>query len=53
MSLFVGNLYLEISLEQLQQVFSKFGNCKIDLKVGTSYLTVSVFNSNVEEVRLP
>jgi hypothetical protein len=33
MSLFVGNLFVNITHDQLKEVFGNYGNCKIDLKV--------------------
>ena len=33
MSLFVGNLYVNIRESELREVFGRYGSCKIDLKV--------------------
>jgi len=33
MSLFVGNLYINIKEGELREIFGRYGNCKIDLKV--------------------
>lgn len=32
MSLFVGNLYINIKESELKEVFGKFGRCQVDLK---------------------
>ena len=32
MSLFVGNLWVNIDTYKLKEIFDRFGNCKIDMK---------------------
>ena len=45
MSLFVGNLYLNIKLQDMKDVFGKFGNCKIDLKKKYAFVDYDDFKA--------
>ena len=38
MSLFVGNLYVNIDPEKLKEIFGKYGNCKVDLKKNYAFI---------------